>query len=149
MKLTYREAYDRIVNAYMKDELKPFSNCACFIGNLLGSGQWSACRAPAGRSMTRSRLDALVLINSFGYCYENICSMEDNFLNEIFSITRGECFKNPRRTRIKYSERYGEAFENGVFAAMSSTLDMLKKIHEENGEIVDAPVFKKRELQPA
>jgi hypothetical protein len=146
MKLTYREAYDRIVDAYFKDQLNPFQSCACFIGNLLGSQIWSACRGNPKLKQESDKVEGLLLINSFGYSIYQIELMEDNFLNEIFFAIKGYRYASPRNEGYASGQLMGEKYENALFAAMSSTLDILKKIHEENGEVVDAPVFIKREL---
>jgi len=34
---TFREQYNKIVGAYLRDELKPLNSCACFVGNLLNN----------------------------------------------------------------------------------------------------------------
>lgn len=42
---TFNEQYNKIVTAYMKNELDPFSNCACFVGNLINNRpEWSLIR---------------------------------------------------------------------------------------------------------
>ncbi len=143
MKLTYRQAYDRIVDAYFKNELNPFKDCACFIGNLLGDSIWGHCR---NYIASESQLkEGNELISSFGYTLIQIGEMEDNFLNVIIhSTTRHGKQTRPRSFNTFYIDKYGGNYEDALFDAMSSTLDMLKKIHEDNGEIIDAPVFKKR-----
>src|SRR5689334_19142457 len=44
-KPTFRQQYDKIVGAYLRNQLSPSDNCACFIGNLLnGRSTWAAAR---------------------------------------------------------------------------------------------------------
>lgn len=139
MKLTYREAYDRIVTAYLQNKLRPWDDCACFIGNLLGNtSKWvHACtfdsiynyKHPGSSVEGGKRPCALSFIGEYGYTSEQITELENNFI----SI-------------VGYRGSNENINEDKLFFAMSSTLDMLKKIHEENGEIVDAPVFTKRQL---
>lgn len=151
MKLTYREAYDRIVDAYFKDELDPFDDCACFIGNLLfGDDSWVGCRTTRNLypPQTSEILLAIRFVNNFGYTPDQITDLELNFLSCIakydFNKAKVEAREKPRHEVYKMYRRFDE---DTLFLAMSSTLDMLKAIHEDNGEIVDAPVLTKRILQ--
>lgn len=36
---TFKEQYNKIVNAYLKGELNPWDGCACFVGNLLNNNK--------------------------------------------------------------------------------------------------------------
>lgn len=126
---TYKEQYDKITRAYFRNEIEPYLNCACFIGNLLNNtDKWNAMRdCITGNKMTPV-VDAKTLDPVFGfYTIEEICEMENNFLDAI--------------------ENYSyTGWENSVFYAMSSTLDMLRKIHESKGEITEVQSFTKRQL---
>lgn len=122
--------YNKIVNAYMKDELDPMISCACFIGNLLnGSSEWNA---PGKCKSLKSTLDEV-----YGfYKGKEIYEMESNFL----SICSEHLKPNEV---IPYKDN---VTEEGLYKAMESTLLMLKAIHEAKGEIVENYSFKKREL---
>lgn len=140
---TFREQYDKIVGAYLRNELKPWDNCACFIGNMLnGKDVWANGRdVEAGLYPLRYRVtgnkwcldvaENCLLIEAGGfYSINEIVMLENNFL-----------FGG----KTLHTFRTGDQEEN-LYAAMESTLLMLKKIHESKGEIVDDYVFEKRAL---
>jgi hypothetical protein len=145
--LTFEQARNRIIQAYYKDELDPFKNGACFVGNLLGNrDEWSYARVSPcfvvpgtntsiyGKNpKTVKHLQAgLQLINEHGYTAKQITAMENNFLTIICVWHKGK------------SE------EDVLFDAMDSTIDMLRKIHIQNGEVIPEPfVFAKRQLAVA
>lgn len=144
---TYAEQYEKIVQAYLKEQLQPFIECACFIGNLLnGKREWSRARRPdtphVHREFEEFVSPDLVLIPSVGpnvsiglhcikeegggmYEVKDIIAMEQNFL------------------RI-YNK--GDKSEDALFEAMCSTLEMLRQVHIDKGEIVESIPLKKREL---
>lgn len=142
---TYREQYDKIVDAYIKDKLKPWDCIACFIGNLLnGKDDWAH-----GRTMTRGTNNVLVCDISINdarvqlaqqcvddesnglYSLREICALEENFLNYISPLGIDGCS------------------EQQLFEAMCSTLEMLRLIHISKGEDVDAIPLTKRVLEVA
>lgn len=151
-KPTFQEQYNKIVSAYMKNELKPFDNCACFIGNLLnGKRYWSGCRVISKRfdepfkheivlapirtifqHFTQETIDTALNIirEESGGMYEPI---------EILSLE--ECF-----LKMVGYDVDGVIDEEKLFLAMESTLLMLKSIHEYKGEMVNDYQFTKREL---
>lgn len=152
MQYSYNEQWQKITSAYLNDRLQPYSNCACFIGNLLGGrSDWAISRKHIvnrlGLEMNDSvftfefgeatLMDSIKFIEGFGYTPEQIIRMEHNFLN---LLTNGRGFL--------VGSHSGE-YEDYLYRTMVSTLEMLKKVHEDNGEVIDAPVLEKRILQPA
>lgn len=124
---TYKEQFDKITRAYIRDEIRPWENCACFIGNMLNNtSAWAFYRTCNGSTLVPCRATDFDPLYYF-YTMQEICDLENNFLNAL--NLRGD--------------------EESLFAAMDSTLDMLRKIHESKGEIIETFEFKKRELQPA
>jgi len=126
MKLTYRQAYDRIVDAYFKDEIRICDSCKCFVGNLLGGTYvWNGCRTIESRLTTihENTKSGMLLLNEYGYTPLQITQLEGVFME--FNTWDDE---------------------EDIFRGMCAALDMLKKIHEESGETVEPIPFKKREL---
>jgi hypothetical protein len=139
---TFEQQYQKIVSAYYKNELNPFSGCACFIGNLLNNNSnWEGCRT--FKSQGQSYLDDLhddwveearwaITEESYGlYTPQDIIDLENNFLKNL--------------DYDAYLNR--QCVEDEIFNAMVSTLEMLRKIHESKGEIVKDYNFTKRQLQ--
>ena len=127
-KLTYKQAFDKITEAYIKDEIQPFRNEFCFCGTLAdGSAGW------------RHR-------NINGYSVLEFVKMEDALLNTISANTGG----GPSwfRALICTSDMVEHSnYEDAIFLGMCAALEVLKQIHIERGEIIDeTPTFTKRQL---
>jgi hypothetical protein len=141
MKPTFEIQYQKIVSAYYKNELKPLSSCACFIGNLLNNNsEWANARCYVNMIE-----DFEWYMHDFGintikeeskglYSIEEIIGMESSFIQLCFP---GESPGKRNADLLK---------EENLFNAMVSTLEMLRKIHESKGEIVKDYNFTKREL---
>lgn len=145
--MTYKEAFDKITIAYIKDELNPWVNCACFVGNLLNNTDtWSNGRY----SDFNKRIIAIRSIQKQSkgfYLLEEILSLEriflhtlnDNLLkpNDIF-----DPFNSTNQNKRKLPE-----YENALFKAMETTLEYLKQIHIKKGELIEeTPILEKRIL---
>ncbi len=121
-KLTYKQSYDKIIDAYFKDEIQPFSLKFCFCGTLCnGSGWYHGVTFPeVNEHFPHS-----------GYTGADLGRMEYELLKTVWPIN--ECDKE---------------WEQALFDGMSAALDVLKQIHIERGDIIDEPQsqFKKREL---
>lgn len=119
-KLTYRQAYDKIIEAYFKDEIEPFDSEFCFCGTLAPDFDWK--------------------YNKGGYPYTNdeYVNMESTLLKVICKTTIG----------FMKARQFDSNYENALFAGMSAALDVLKEIHRSRGEDVDGEFtpFTKREL---
>lgn len=141
-KPTFQEQYNKITSAYYKNELDPFEECACFVGNLLNRcGGWSFIRdfSSASLSINLGQTEYgqhMIFQHSEGlYSKQDILQLENNFIEK--------CFPDKTRNFLSNKE---EATEENLFSAMESTLEMLRKIHEGKGEIIQDCEFHKREL---
>ena len=140
-KPTFREQYDKIVDAYLRDELEPKNSCACFIGNLLNnSSKWVWCRDwnvkydPIITTDSKSYLVGLrvITLESKGlYTPEEIVEMEALFLKSCGGMNW---------------LRDNNVTEENLFKAMEVTLQLLREIHEFKGEVVEDYTFKQRKL---
>lgn len=50
--ITYKEQFDKLTRAYINDEVQPFENCACFVGNLLNKNAMWCLAKPVFNNMT-------------------------------------------------------------------------------------------------
>lgn len=151
--MTYKQAFDKITTAYLNGKLEPWSNCACFIGNLLGGEHWAPARKESSCHPTLKFLGAQY-IRAAGhdmYTPEEIFTMESNFLM-VINDNLG-CEESLRENEKFYPYYNGnpkcwmEGYEDALFSAMESTLEMLKQIHIAKGEVIDEEIpFTKRQL---
>lgn len=114
-KLTYSEAYNKIIEAYFKDEIKPFNSEFCFCGTLCyNKSDWNIS--------TYSRVHA-----DFGnYTGVEYVKMERALLD---ALKMGEF--------LRYCNPWDSGYEDLLFAGMCAALDVLKEIHRSRGENVD------------
>jgi len=144
--IPFRTQYDKIVGAYLRNELDPTVCTACFVGNLLNNSYlWSY-----GRDITTGRLEEggfeppFVSYRSIEnesegtYTAPEVWNLEQIFLKEIGHLRDGRY--------IPYKE-FIPNYEERLFKAMEVTLEALRKLHESKGEVVEDYVFNKRELQ--
>ncbi len=127
--MNYKQAFDKITEAYIKGEIKPFDNHFCFCGSLANN-----------RSVWQSE-------STNGYSVFEFKKMEEALLDTISK----QCFGiNTWISDLQHFTQDYEAcqnYEDALFAGMSAALDVLKQIHIERGEVIDeVPVFAKREL---
>jgi len=135
-KLTYKEAYNKIIDAYFKDEIKPYNEEFCFCGTLLNNDRdwWENVHHN---------------MKGFGdYSYLELYEMEKALLIPLMTLA-GRRYKtnylliDGDRDRVEGSE----LFEDRLFEGMQSALDVLKQIHKDRGESVDEETtFTKRVL---
>lgn len=123
-KLTYRQAYDKIIDAYFKDQMEPYEPNFCFCGNLCDNTNDWFYGMP---SETKQPYAA-----SHGYSGGQLYLMEQALLRHV--------------APGPYLE-----YEDDLFKGMSAALDVLKEIHRSRGENVDEdiPAFTKRQLAKA
>ncbi len=123
---TFLEQYNKIVNAYLKNELNPMKPCGCFVGNLLNnSREWSL-----------SSIEECVKKEANGfYTVEEIEKLEREFM--FGDMNDGRWFSIQGKILD----------EEALYKSMERTLLMLKEIHESKGEIVESYTFSKRQLQ--
>lgn len=144
-KLTYKEAYDKIIDAYFKDEIQPYNTEFCFCGTL-GYAKYSPSNN--GRWMQWAPI----------YTTEEYTKMENALLKTIadrllgeenyLSIYLGTVEDTLRGNRKKVDTHPN--YEDALFEGMCKALDELKEIHRQRGEDVDSlPQLTKRKLQTA
>lgn len=125
-KLTYRQAYDKIIEAYFKDQIQPYNACFCFCGTLCdNSDEW---RNPEFEGIFKK----VEHIDFMYYSGKDYYRMEKALLLPLYHVNPG----------------MGKEYEEALFAGMCAALDVLKEIHRSRGENVDEdiPAFTKREL---
>ncbi len=143
MEISFEKQYQKIVNAYYKNELNPLDGCACFVGNLLNNtGGWELCRNyitgkvfKDKESIFYGQQEIQKEANGF-YTSQNIVDLENKFL-EI-------CFHGRERSTDILTNR--KITEDTLYNAMESTLEILKEIHISKGEVIKDYNFTKREL---
>lgn len=109
-KLTWPEAYDLIIQAYFKDEIKPYEPRFCFCGTLCNNnGAWSKDTCRLSRR------------NDFG-----------NYSGDEYTKMEEALFDHVERSRLPSAD-----YETRLFNGMSAALDVLKEIHRSRGENVD------------
>ena len=130
---TYKQQFDKLTEAYITDDVRPFSPCACFVGNLLnGRTDWQS--GQIGFHSGESASNCIQQESNGLYTIDDINRMEYNFMIKKFN--GASIFWDDRKLCID---------EELLFQAFASTLEMLKEIHISKGEEVDeVPEFKKR-----
>lgn len=147
MKPTFRQQYDKIVGAYLRNELRPSRCEACFVGNLLnGVDRWAS-----GRDVQTGKLEphnkfftgALMCVekeSSGLYTLQEVADLEQVFLKVLMNGRPGY------HGEIVDGKKYRDGYEDRLFKAMEVTLEALKALHEAKGEVVEDYVFSKRVL---
>jgi hypothetical protein len=142
---TFQEQYNKIVDAYYKDELVPYANCACFVGNLLNNDDnWALGRGNKFGTTNRrwesiTEAEQCIKKNANGfYTLQEILALEMIFMDTLHKNLTNDA---PSPLRKKW-----EGWENSLFDAMSTTLDALKLIHASKGEVIESFSFQKRKL---
>lgn len=143
--LTWPQAYDKIIQAYFKDEIKPYDECFCFCGTLSGGRHWHR----SGYSNPELRnLEAALLITlhreTVGFIGEPVM-VTDNY---IYMEGDHLVFHEPRQKNGGVDQIVGHNdYEEGLFLGMTAALEVLKDIHRSRNENVDElPVLTKRQL---
>src|SRR5687768_15931127 len=108
-KLTYKEAYDKIITAYFRDEIKLMDHSFCFCGTLNGGEGWNR-----GGDQVRH------------YSSANYERMERALFSsfpdlQYWSIGSLQCFSAVPRDSKEYEDR--------LFSGMCAALEVLKDIH--------------------
>lgn len=135
--MKYKQAYDKIIDAYFRDEIKPYDLQFCFCGTL-------AIADP------RRRFDRWNYATACNYSEQPYSKLEFQKMEAALLVSLGN--KSPS---IFYWDGLGidwdhPDYENRLFIAMSAALDVLKEIHRSRGENVDEELtpFTKRTVKP-
>ncbi len=146
--MKYLEQREKIIQAYYNKKLNPYVCEACFCGNLLNNKNgWGFIRPGnlSGNQVLCYDKESLKLgedvikmeSNQF-YSNQNILDIENNFLKILYEGCGEDRKRHPN-------------YEEVLFEAMDSTLDLLLEIHKANGDTsvleLEKPQFNKRNLQ--
>jgi len=141
---TFREQYDKIVGAYLRNELIPTECTACFVGNLLNREDVWAC----ARSVSKGKVEYYDL-----FFYDKSCSCVKNESNDFYTYEEIVEIERIFLSTIQNSRGYLGSkiytmpdYEGRLYKAMEVTLLHLKSLHESKGEIVEDYKFTKRQL---
>jgi hypothetical protein len=137
----YKKQFDKITEAYIKGEIKPYDRQFCFCGTI-------GCVGREIESFCRSWDYSLYSPVEYG-------DMERALLTTIRDETIGakscsSIFLEEVGLTVKLREASmgHENYEAALFNGMCAALDVLKKIHLSRGEkIEDTPILEKRILQ--
>jgi len=138
----FKTQYDKIVTAYLKNELNPWVCTNCFVGNLLnnknGWGTGYYIGGPSENQEMEIWNKKVIDDESNGlYTPEEISLIEANFL--FGGNQRG---KRPSGLNPVLTD-----YEETLYKAMERGLIFLKEVHESKGEVVENYSFQKRELK--
>ncbi len=130
--MNYQTAYNKIIEAYFKDEIQPLQPKFCFCGTLSPNSSWNIQR--------RYRLWYDI---SYPYTPHEYGLMENAFLKPLVDVPlEGDTFSFGGRTFVP-----SPLYEGKLFEGMCAALEVLKQIHIGRGEKIDEEIiFKKREL---
>jgi len=132
--MTYKEAESLIIDAYFKDEIKPYHAEFCFCGTLnKGNPSW---------------FNSIEKKNGYSYSHEELKKLENCFLVtiNIHTIKTGGKLDDCQNDYLNITNHPN--FENALFEGMIAALEMLKQIHKTRGEDVDKIIsFVKRDLK--
>lgn len=105
-KLTYQQAYDKIIQAYFNDEIKPFKNNFCFCGTLSCGKRWNDKDIDNGI-----------------YSFEEYKRME-------CALFSGSIIGKFSHSEFCLAAHIGSnSYEDFLFKGMSAALEVLKEIH--------------------
>jgi len=125
---TFKQAFDKITEAYIKGDIQPYHVDFCFCGTLASR---------RGISWDTSI-----------YSFAQLSAMEFALLEEIRAQTMGgpDMYFRTGNGISRESVFNHPRYEQALFDGMVKALDVLRKIHISRGEDVEAFEFKKREL---
>lgn len=141
MKPTFKQQYDKIVGAYLRNELDPHNGCACFVGNLLNKNrEWEKIRVPyAGSHYLDTHFKSRLVPERQNYMIGEACVK--SLSNNLYSA------EDVRQLEQNFLQIFNKNMdEESLFSAMESTLLMLRQMHESKGETVEDYIFEKRVL---
>lgn len=119
--MTYKEAEDKIIQAYFRDEIRPMECRFCFCGTLHGNADWNISSGNGPYSVKEYEKMELALF----------AGIQD---------------VDGYRWHIGCFQGYPYMSEEGLFNGMAKAIEALRQIHIDRGENIDPVPFKKREL---
>lgn len=132
--MTYNEAYNKIIDAYFKDEIETMDPEFCFCGTLASNEDWVSFKILKSRPSFYSyheygRMEKALFSPFKNIIWEHNCSIK--VIDEDDIESRSD-------------------YEDKLFNGMCAALEVLKQIHKDRGENVDEEIpFTKRELLTA
>ena len=146
MKLTYKQAEDRIFKAYFNDEIKPLDSQFCFCGTLAPNFGWRDVLEHVIEKFPFTLQEYIRMEKALFFAFGEDLMLQDNGVVEEFL--------NDKQKRQKYYndrndlplENFIDNYEDKIFQGMCNALEVLKDIYIQRGEIVDFQLLKKREL---
>lgn len=131
--ITYKKAFDKITEAYIKDEIKPMDRNTCFCGTL----GWNTGNDYYTR-YDYKKMEWALLRRLIGI-YTDLVYLTPPQIN-IYGFQWVFCEGVKEGVEPKTKE-----YEDALFRGLCDALDVLKKIHIERGENVDGIQLVKRE----
>lgn len=150
----YQTQFNKITEAYIKDEIKPLDPQFCFCGTLSPDSNW--------------RNKELFTKHEYDYSWNEFGEMEQSLFSTFTKETEWEapgfvnCNESCVNKRLLREEilvqieedetswlklAAGDTYEDKLFNGMVAALDKLKEIHIRHGEVIDEqPIFQKRIL---
>jgi hypothetical protein len=140
---SYEQQYNKLTEAYIRNEVQPFTACGCFCGNLV-KGEADA---------DKWRINAHAGQGTGGYSPLELRAMEKVFMKAIRlgTVGKGEGMIQYVKTHKNLVLNHPN-YENALFNAFAEALTMLKLIHQHNhseAAVKPSHTFKKRQLQLA
>lgn len=126
--LTYKQAYDLLIDAYYKDKIKPYDPEFCFCGTLNNNdSDWYDWRCSAYASNVHE--------DGLNYNGRELWRMEDALLITLHIELNTENKYSQFRNHFDVTEDL--YYEEVLFEGFCKALDVLKQIHIERGEVID------------
>lgn len=139
---TYFEQREKIIQAYFRDEIKPYDAQFCFCGTLA----WNPSRQIFSDMWEYSNYSRDELVEMERALLGTIYNSVDIKNKNLFMMTTEVAESKDLRDQLYALPQ----FEDILFAAMCAALDVLKEIHRSRNENVDdEPItpFVKRKLE--
>ncbi len=128
MRFTYQEAYDKIIDAYYKDQIKPMNSQFCFCGTLHEGPDWRYGKLQKGEytPFEFSKMEAALfdgILNEYGLSWNADPEKHYVVFASMNTLHIADLLRGPS--------------EEALFCGMSKALEVLKEIHRGRGEDVD------------
>jgi len=153
MKPTFKQQFDNVMRAYLKNEIIADNPCACFIGNLLNHNSLWCSRdveEKDGRNIgykehsdhTDGTFKAIQTIEDESdglYTHQDIMDIEWEFMKWASKM------EYTNRTAFSL-ERSTMTYEDRLYRGIEAALLKLREVHERHGEVIEDYVVQKRVL---
>lgn len=132
---TYKEQYDKIVEAYFKGEIKPYNAHFCFCGTLCdNTNKWFG-------------LCELDHHDFAGYKGDDFVKMERALLRTISNHLKLNDFDmwGDEEGALCSPDEHPQ-YETALFNGMTAALEVLRQIHAERGDVtaIETPLVKRK-----